>query len=296
MRMIVNESLRHRTTFHIDNTLHEICKKKSINFSRVLRSFFQFLFAIDRYHSEDINFICHNIIDEYKSTECIPLSEKTTLKNTHLTDAQNNAYQKIKKSDRKYIINNFISIAINNNTYSNIPTHNILPTLESPYVNSFTIEYFMESKNPDNIIWIMGSLVAKLNHAIEHSYISETYFVNLYSTIFSKSDSKDFINQYNEAIFLLKEFSKIYFCMLHHYNIKSNKVSSSSIARKVKKEYKKLFEKTHNKDIKSFLENEVNICRKLDYIDQVENFIFLLRELHPNHKEQYVINSQLKGL
>lgn len=289
--MLTNANLKHITTLNINKTLICCCQEKKINISDVIRNTLHFLLAMDNFINRDINELLEEIIKEYESSESIPLSNEKVLVKVHFTKKQYTAYEKLPKNTRTTILNKILSIAINNYGYTNITIYNNCNTItKDPIINDFTIYFFINKDiNPGLITICMENLLAKLGSIINQNKIVESFYKNLYCQFFNKKDSQDFYNQHNLVSFLYEEFKKIYFCMLITYNIKISEKSNTSSSRKIKKKYKNIFEIKHRKNLEEFIENEINIDKSLNDLDQLYEFQNFIVSLFPSRNEQEIV-------
>lgn len=300
--MITDWKLKHITTFSINKTLIDVSKKNDVAILELLRSTFQFLYILNNFHSENLYEVCKKIINEYEVTEIIKLSDKSVNIKTHLTKNQREAYESLPRQERTLILNQLISVVINNSNYSNIVYKDLKRVTRNPIINQFTINFFLNErpivnlyiilKQPllDTKIYFIESIIGKLRHTLENKNIGKNFYKNLYMQLFSDQSYADFCFQDLEAEFLLEQFKKIYFCMLVKYNIEISTKSNHSIARKTKRENKIFLKKLYEGEIIEYIKNEILIDDSLNDYDQKISFETFLREMHPDARIQESIN------
>lgn len=300
--MITDWKLKHITTFSINKTLIDVSKKNDVAILELLRSTFQFLYILNNFHSENLYEVCKKIINEYEVTEIIKLSNKSVNIKTHLTKNQREAYESLPRHERTLILNQLISVVINNSNYSNIVYKDLKRVTRNPIINQFTINFFLNERpiiNQNLIpkqllldikIYLIESTIGKLRHTLENKNIGKNFYKNLYMQLFKNQSYADFCSQDLEAEFLLEQFKKIYFCMLVKYNIEISTKSNHSIARKTKRENKIFLKKLYEGEIIEYIKNEILIDDSLNDYDQKISFETFLREMHPDARIQESIN------
>jgi hypothetical protein len=111
--------MSNRPEFYIDQTLIKICKKKQINIHQLIKNTTQFLLLLNKTIDEDIENLLNNIIEEYKYATREELSLTYKKIQPKIAPEQKKIYQEISVKNRKIILNQILSIAINNSKYIN---------------------------------------------------------------------------------------------------------------------------------------------------------------------------------
>jgi len=284
-----NPDLKFVTTIKINEVLINICKNKKINIQELIRQTYHFLMSINLYYvTKNINILLPEIFEEYEDSEYISLSPSLKQIKTHVTKKQHCAYTSIKRENRVLYFNKLISIIINNIDYRNKKFEHRIQ--QDPIINKFTVQYFLNKTNNTEILMtLMESLLAKGNHVLNNTYISDTFYKGLYYRLFEKGESNDFISQYNLTKFLQKELEKIFFCMLIVYKIKYNAKSSHGQARKIYKTYNDKYKNIYNEDINLFMKNEIQIYSGLSEIEEFKEVFEFILAMHPSEKERVVV-------
>ena len=287
--------------FKIDTTIIEILEKKNIDFRTILKSTIQFICAIDWCIEKDTEEILINIINTYSDYTLYAMSNKYCNKSSFFTKEQEKVYKKISSNNRKYILNELISISLNNSSYINVIDIQINTITQDHIINKFTLQYFTsftkESKDVQYIIiGMMKSLLFKINRVINKNLVVESYYKELLILIFKEYKIK------NEAIEILKnpvvtefvyeEFGKIFFIMNIVYNMSLK--NESEHFRKWKYKYEPILEQKYNNNIDKFIENEINLSTNISEEQQIEEFIYFMNEMHPSKKERFILFQILK--
>lgn len=280
--------------FQIDNTIINVLEEKCIDFRTILKSTVQFILAIELYIQSNTEKILLNIIDEYKSNTMIPMSDNYKTKSSFFTKEQDNAFNNISSKNRKYILNQLISIAINNNSYINV-TNKEIKIKQDNIINELTLKYFMAFTKEDelyqkDIISLMKSLLFKINRIKNKDLLVDSYYKELLLIVFEQYENKTEDNEIlmNPFIanFIYEELGKIFFLMNIEYNM-SLKDESDNF-RKWKSKYEPILEENYNNNIKEFITNELNLST-INTEKQIKEFYLFLDGIHPTQKEKALI-------
>jgi hypothetical protein len=274
--------------FKIDTVLLEVLEKKDIGFREILKNTMQFITMINWYIKKDTEAILLEIIEQYKNYTLIPLSKKYKAKTTFLTQEQSITYNTIYPESRTKIMNELISIAINNSNYINV-TNKKLEVKKDILINQTTLDYFLsfDKNNQEFIICMMKSLLFKLGRVKNNSLLVESFYAELLCNIFKENDDNAdelLLNVY-ENNFLYEEFGKIFFVMNIMYNMSLKNESKSY--RKWKSKYEPILERKYQNNLNDFIKNEINLS-KMDKTKELEELFYFMNEMHPQFKEREV--------
>lgn len=263
-----------RSEFSIDKTLITICEKQKINIKVLIKNTMQFLLLLNKSIDDNIENLLNNIIEEYKNSTRIPLSLSYKKESLNIAPEQKELYQNISLENRKMILNQIISIAINNNNYINCIT-NELKIREHSIINQYTLDFFLlnEYTEEENIS-SLELILKKLNRIITKDAIVKSYYTNLISEIFKayKIDGNllKYIDNYYLLNFLFEEFGKIYVVLNIKY--KMSLKDKDRYLRNFKSKYKDLLIK-YEYDIELFVKNELNFAKNISKEIEVKEFL-----------------------
>lgn len=292
--------------FQIDFTLIKCLEKKNLSPILIIKSTFHFITTL---HNEIDNMedeLLLNIIEEYKEFTVIPLSNKNKRVIVTLTKNQNKLYNKISRENRVYIINNLISISINNSNYTNHIFKNI-DIKKDIIINDFTFFFFLSFKNEtlfykEIIVTLMKSLLFKLHSGIEKKFLDNIYYKNLIIKILKQYEkeccSYEYLENPKQLYYTYEGLGKIYFIMACFYNLKIT--DSRMYFKKYHYQYEKkiIFENEqiliskYNNDLNKFIKNELELSKENPMI-QFEQLKYFLWEMHPREKETFIVNTAL---
>lgn len=276
--------MSNRPEFYIDQTLIKICEKKQININQLIKNTTQFLLLLNKTFDEDIENLLNNIIEEYKYANREELSliyEKIQLK---IAPEQKKIYQKISVKNRKSILNQIISIAINNSKYINCFT-NERKIKELSVINRYSLDFFLLNEYlPEDNINVLEMILKKLKRMKSQNAIVKSFYTNLISEIFKayKVDEKklNYIDNYYVLDFIFEEFGKIYFVLNIKY--KMSLKDKNKYQRDFKSKYTDLLSK-YNNDIDLFIKNEINFAKNMSKENEFIEFMQFISalELYP---------------
>jgi len=285
--------------FHIDTTIVELLKEKNIDFRTILKSTIQFILAIEWEIGENTEKILLNIIDKYRNYTLKQLSNTYKSKSSFFTKEQDRIYNKISLKNRKFILNQLISIAINNSSYINV-VYKKIEVKQDPIINEYTLKYFTsfikeEKIYQEMIIGLIKSLLLKLNRNKNKKLIVDSYYKELLLLTFEQYNKKDegieILKNSLVQEFLYQEFGKIFFIMNILYNMSLQNESKNF--RNWKSLYEPILENKYNNDINYFIKSELNLF-KYDNKNQIEEFYSFLNEIHESEKEKFLIYNTWK--
>jgi hypothetical protein len=269
-----------RSEFSIDKTLISICEKEKINIKLLIKNTMQFFLLLNQSIADNTENLLNNIIEEYEYSTRIPLSltyKKETLK---IAPAQKELYQNISIENRKTILNQIISIAINNNNYINCFINEI-KIRESRIINQYSLEFFLlnEYTQEENINEL-EIILKKLNRIMIKKAIVKSYYTNLIAEVFKayKIDKNKlkYIDNYYVINFLFEEFGKIYFVLNIKY--KMSLQDKDKYLRAFKSKYNDLLIK-YNNDIDLFIKNELNFAKNMSKETEVKEFLQFISDI-----------------
>lgn len=282
--------------FQIDKTIIDILEKKQIEFRTILKSTIQFILTLELEFKENMEQILLEVIEKYRDYTMIPLSNSYKAKSSFFTKEQDNVYNSISSEKRKYIINELMSIAINNSSYINVINKKI-EIKQDNIINEFTLKYFLAFKKEEiiyqeMIITIMKSLLFKGARLLNKSLLVDSYYKELLTLIMEqcnlKNDAYEYLMNPHIAEFINEELGKIFFIMNIEYNM-SLKDESENF-RKWKSKYEPILENKYKNSLSNFIQGEFNFP-DIDIEIQIEEFYNFLDGIHPTAKEKTLIHN-----
>jgi hypothetical protein len=286
--MINNPNEKLITTLKINKTLVDICETKEIKISELIRQTFQFLYVLHHENEDEMYDMIKEIINYYDVYENQPFQDDAKVIKTHITLKQQDAYQTIPQDNRVYFFNKLISVIINNTEYSNRRVD--VKIKSDPIISEVSVNFFLNRHyDSEQLIYIIEALIAKTNQVLKYGYVSNSFYYNLYSQVFGEKIAKEWISNYMLAKFLLNEFKKIYFCMIINFNIAVNTKSSKGMARQVKKTYNSIYKAKYNKNIKLFMQNEIQVDTSESKQELFLIFKDFMLNYFPSEREQTIV-------
>ncbi|WP_412725728.1 hypothetical protein [Arcobacter sp. 15-2] len=280
--------------FQIDSVIIDLLKTKRIEFRTILKNTIQFIFVLNNEFKENTEKLLIDIIKEYRDYTMISLSNKYKVKSSFFTNEQDKAFNSISSKNRKYIINELISIAINNSSYINVVEKKTNIEKDN-IINDFTLKYFRsfikeKSIYQEMIIVIMKSLLFKMNRIIEKSLLVESYYKELLILIMEqynlKNEAHEILKNPHLSKFIYEELGKIFFIMNIEYNMSLKNECENF--RKWKSKYEPILEKQYHNNLNEFIKNELNLSTK-NIENSLEELYFFIDGMHPTQKEKALV-------
>jgi hypothetical protein len=279
--------------FQIDTTIIECLNKKNIDFRTILKNTIQFILMIENELKHETEQTLLEIIYEYSDYTTNKLSHKYIIRSSFFTKEQDRVYNLISRNNRIYILNELISIAINNNNYYNIIEEDIIISKDN-IINNSTLNFFLAFKKEEKIyieiiIGIMEALLFKHERVFEKNLFVDSYYKELLLIIFKKNylNSIEPLLNYNVGKFLYEELGKIYFFMNIEYNMSLKNKSKNF--RKWKSKYEKILINKYNNNIDDFKKNEIIVEENLSLREQKDEFYGFLNSMLAYTKEQVLL-------
>lgn len=184
-----------KSTFQVDIVLLEICKTRDLNIQDVVKDASQVVHIIDKFIDMHTENVIEDLIEEFKYAQIQPLSgEYQVIYMPKISPNQKESFQKISPEKRVKILNNFISIAINNaNTGYQIPSAiQYQPIRNHAIMNEYTLEYFLSPHFVEESIINIEIILAKLNTLITKKMALKSNYFYLIEILFElhKVDKK----------------------------------------------------------------------------------------------------------
>jgi hypothetical protein len=291
----LEENMTINKKFQIDTTIIKLLENKNISFRSILKSTIQFIFALDTFleHRDDTETILLDVITEYKLYTTIAMTNTYKSQSSYFTQEQEKTYNKISSKNRKYIINQLLSISINNNSYTNVINTKIRIEQDN-IINEITLKYFTyfkkHSELKSTIIVLMKSLLFKLNRLQTKKIMVDSYYKELLIIIFNEyndeTNATEILKNPFICNFIYQELGKIFFIMTIEYNMTMRNESHNF--RQLKYKYEQILENKYNNNLNKFIENELNLA-KIDIEKQKNEFFDFYTAMHPHYKELTVI-------
>jgi len=289
--------MRYEKKFKIDVTINELLDKKNIDLTIITRSYIHFIFVVDKFLQKNTEAVLLHIIENYQKNTIIPLSDKFKYKSINITKEQDIIYNKISRNNRTFILNQLISIAINNSLYINV----IDKKTDIKYhdiINKYTLDFFTsfikcEEIYKELIIGLMQSTLYKLNVSnkkLKNSYYFNELLVLIFKQYGKEKDGYEILE--NPAInnYLYNELGKIYFIMNIEYNMSLANLSENF--RKWKSFYEPILENKYKNNIDKFIKNEfnfpINTTEKIQK-DAFFNFFYDIHDGSAKERELFTI-------
>ena len=250
------------------------CKEKNIEPIKMLRNTIHFIVAVDMLIVEHHSKITHNleevlfeIIDEYKNytINCLINDDKKKNINISITKTQENSYNKINRENKVQIINELISIAVNNEDYFVINSEKLSKEYRDDIINEFALKFFIDihyrEDIPNNIksilvltyINFIESTISKLKYEKTKNLVNFNHLSELLKYYFSQYDidPSELLKNHLYIDSLIKGFEQLFFVVVTIHNYKVNEVDSEEF-RKIYRKYSK-----YKSNLKKFIKEEM---------------------------------------
>lgn len=224
----------------------------------------QFLLILDQFKNDNVNSTLNKVISFYKEYTIEPLSLQYHTITLKIGNSQKESYNKLNEKNKS--INELLSILNNNRHFKEESSPTIPKLKEHEFISKYTVNWFTIKINEEIIslnIEAVETWIMKFNRIITKNMIIDCLYAPIVYTLIEKK----FLNLLRNreiTIFLLDELKKIYFAMIHIYNI--NLKNKNKILRSIKQDY------TYDKCITSFLESKINYSTETDSFKQMESF------------------------
>lgn len=288
-------NMDNKTKYKIDETLIKVCKDKNLNIRIIIKSTTQFIKTLDMYIDQNIEKLLNQIIDDYKDYTNKKLLYK--YKNVYIktTDNQKLSYQKIGKENRVKLLNEIISISINNKDYN----YNLYKFKSIKYhntINRYTLNFFLNKEYQKENIKDMELLLLMHNRILTKQALVSTNYAYIIKQLFEfyKIDQNllNVIDSCNVAKFIYNELGKIYFVMNIKYNM-SLKNKSKNL-RMWKSNWEKVLINKYNYNIENFINNEIHFMPNLSKQEEYKYYMDFHNEiLYPELEINYIFDNDL---
>lgn len=267
-----------KTKFYINKTLLQIAEKKNIEIKILIKNTTQFISILTITINEHIEKVLDTIINEYKKETREQLSDEYKKIWVQIAPNQKKIYQNIKELNKKEVINEVISIAINN-YYFNLSEIKYIK--EDCIVNHYTLDFFTKKEFKESNISGVETILKKSKSIIDKKSIIPSFYSDLIKKIFEYYEidktKLSLLNNYSLSIFLLQEFEKIYFVMNIHYNMSLK--NKNKYLRSIKPKYEKILMKKHNNNLALFINNEINFAKNMSINEEAMSFLDFYYEI-----------------